>query len=134
MKAYNMAMFVVFINAGFAIVDAFGIFGSEISGMADIFGRLTWLTNPLVMATLAGAMAAGTIVVLNSNVITDRGIAYVTFISTFWGSVILTGIVIFGKINIPGLELFYTIYCMACALIFVNALIQMSTGGQKSHV
>jgi len=134
MRANDFAMAVIFINCGFAIVDAIGVFGSDISNLAGVFEKLKWLTNPVVMGTLAALFAAGTVVVLNTNAINDRGIAYTTFIGVFWGSVILTGIVVFSKIPIPGIELFYTIYCIVAALVFVNALIQMSTGGQKSHV
>lgn len=134
MKAVDFAMSVIFINCGFAIVDAIGVFGSDITGLAGIFQQLTWLTNPVVMGALATLFAAGTIIVLNTNAVTDKGIAYTTFIGIFWGSIILTGVVVFSKIDMPGIELFYTIYCIAAALVFVNALVQMSTGGQKSHV
>ena len=134
MRAVDFAMAVIFINCGFAIADAIGVFGSDISDIAGVFHTLKWLTNPYVMATLATIFATGTVVVLNTNAINDRGIAYTTFTALFWGSVLLTGKVVFTKIDVPGVELFYTIFCIAAALVFVNALIQMSTGGQKSHV
>lgn len=136
MRAVDFAMGVVFINFGFAIVDVIGVFGSDISSLASTFQGLVWLTHPVVMAVLATTFALGTIVVLNSNAINDRGIAYTTFIGFFWGSVILTGIVIIGRMGdkIPGIQIFYTIYCIIAALVFINALVQMSTGGQKTHV
>ena len=134
MRAVDFAMAVIFINCGFAIVDAIGVFGAEITQLAGIFQQLRWLTNPYVMGALAVTFAGGTVVVLNTNAITDRGIAYGVFILIFWSSIIMTGIVIFSKMPFPGIELFYTIYCIVAALVFVNALVQMSTGGQKSHV
>jgi len=134
MRAVDFAMSVIFINCGFAIVDAIGVFGSDISRLSGVFQQLSWLTHPVVMGALATLFAGGTIVLMNSNAVTDKGIAYTTFIGIFWGSVILTGAVVFSKTDLPGMELFYTIYCIAAALIFVNALVQMSTGGQRSHV
>jgi len=135
MKAVDFAMSVIFINCGFAIVDAIGVFGSDITGLAGIFQQLKWLTNPVVMGGLAALFAAGTIILpFSARPGTDKGLAYITFIGIFWGSIILTGVVIFSRIDMPGIELFYTIYCIAAALVFVNALIQMASGGQKTHV
>lgn len=145
MRAYNVSMVVIFVNAGFAVMNQFGAFGSEIAERAGIWGSLTFLSTPVFtiplidlnvtgVLALSTAIALATVVVLNTNVINDRGVAVAAFAFIFYGSVFLTGATIFANYDLPGLELFYTIYILACTLIFVMAVVQMPTGGQKPHV
>lgn len=133
MRAYNMSMATIFVNCGFAVIGSIGVFniGSEYTG---IFNRLTYLAHPLVVTALAGILAAATIVILNSNAVTDKGVAYTTFTTTFWGSFGIASLIFAKFTKYPGIEMFYIIYTIACALMFVIGLVQMPTGGQKSHV
>ena len=141
-----MSMMWIFICCGFAITDTFGLFGSDkdFINQAGIFSSLSYLSTPIFtipginlpvngISALAAAMAAATIIILNTKLITDRGIAMVAFTLIFWGSFI-TAIAVMTKTNIPGMELIYGIFFLASTLIFINALVQMPTGGQKSHV
>jgi hypothetical protein len=140
-----MAMVVIFVNAGFAVINQIGSFGAEITERAGIWASLTWLSTPVFIIplinlevtgilALSTAIALATVVVLNTNVITDRGVAVAAFALIFYGSVFLTGATIFANYDLPGLEIFYTIYILGCTLIFLMAVVQMPTGGQKTHV
>jgi len=140
-----MSMVVIFVNAGFAIINQTGAFGSEIAKRAGIWGSLTWLSTPIFtvplidlevtgILALSTAIALATVVILNTNIVTDRGVAVAAFALVFYGSVFLTGVTVFANYELPGLEIFYVIYVLACTLIFIMALVQMPTGGQKVHV
>lgn len=140
-----MAMVVIFVNAGFAIMNQIGAFGSEITDRAGIWASLTWLSTPIFtiplidlevtgILALSTAIALATVVILNTNIVTDRGVSVAAFALIFYGSVFLTGATIFANYDLPGLELFYTIFVLACTLIFIMAVVQMPTGGQKTHV
>lgn len=143
MKAYDLSMGLIFLNAGIYITASFGLFG-DLSELASIFDSLNFLYTP--MFTLPGvdyavkgidlialALAGGTIVLLNSNAINDRGLSYIVFATIFWGSFVLTSLV-FNKIDIPGFSVFYSVFLLAATLLFAITLIQMPTGGQKSFV
>ena len=145
MKAYDMAMIVIFINAGYAIMDQIGVFGNEISSRASTFGGFAWLSDPIItipgvnlavtgILAISVAIALSTVVILNTNAINDRGLAIAIFAFVFYTSIFITGKTVFDNYNMPGLELFYTIYILACTMIFLVAVIQMPTGGMKSHV
>lgn len=141
MKAYDLAMGLIFINAGIYIVATMNLFG-DLSSVGGIFESLSIFTDPLITVAgipikgidaIAAFLAGGTIVVYNSNAINDRGIAMIAFSAVFWGSFLLTSVV-FNKINLPGIAEIYTVFLLAATLIFVMTLIQMPTGGQKSFV
>jgi len=143
MKAYDLSMALIFINAGIYITSAMGVFG-DLAGLDSVFSQLSIFYNPLFdipyigytvrgIDALAGLLAGGTIVVLNSNYITDRGISYGAFTLMFWGSFGTTSLVL-NKINIPGITIFYTVFTIAAVFLFAITLVQMPTGGQKSFV
>jgi hypothetical protein len=142
MKAYDIAMVWIFICCSFPILDAMGITG--FSEYSSVFNSLSWLTNPIFtipgiglgvtgIIALAIAMALATIVVLNSNFVTDRGMAMGVFALIFWGS-FSTAMLVMSKIPFPGIEIFYTIFFLASTLIFIIGLIQMPIGGMQGHV
>ena len=148
MKAYDLAMGLIFINAGIYITAMMNLFG-DLSDVTGIFGSLSIFYNPIItlpfslpligQATFKGidfiaiALAVGTIVIANSNAIQDRGISYIAFSTVFWGSFLMTSVVI-NKIDFPGISTFYSVFFLASTLIFIMTLIQMPTGGQKSYV
>lgn len=140
-------MGMIFINAGIYVTAAMNVFG-DLSSVSGIFGSLSFLYTPIIPlpfnlpffgASIEGlemiwiAMAAGTIVILNSNAINDRGVAMIVFGVIFWGSIGITWEII-AKIDLPGVIMFYSIFTLAATLIFMMTLIQMPTGGQKSYV
>jgi len=131
MRAYNLAMLMIFINCGFAIMNSLNIFhySSEYTG---VWANLQWLTSPLgsmTIAALAGLMALG--VLLSA----DRGLSYTTFSAVYWISFSETSILILKPISeYPGLGIFYLVFAIASILIFVMSLIQMPLGGVKGHV
>jgi len=142
MKAYDLAMGLIFLNAGIYIVATMNLFG-DLSGVAGTFEALTIFTTPIINIPLVGeakgidliavAIAGGTVVFYNSNAINDRGIAVIAFSAVFWGSFLITSAVI-TKFDFPGITEFYAIFLLAATLIFVMTLVQMPTGGQKSYV
>jgi hypothetical protein len=142
MKAYDIAMIWIFVCCAFPIIDAMGITG--FSDYTAVYESLGWLTNPIFtipglglavtgITALAIAFALATIIVLNTNMVTDRGLAMGVFAIIFWGS-FTTAMTIMTKIPYPGMNLFYTIFFLASTLIFIISLIQMPTGGMQSHV
>ena len=141
MRAFDLSMALICLNAGIYIANAIGCFG-DMSDVTGIFPQLLFLTNPIIniagielkgIDIIAGALAGGTIVVVNTNAINDRGIAYTVFAVVFWGSFVISSVVL-TKIPFPGIEMFYAVFFLISVMIFVIALIQMPTGGQKSHV
>lgn len=141
MRAFDLSMALICFNAGIYITNAIGCFG-DMSTVTGIFPQLLFLTDPIIniagielkgIDLIAGALAGGTIVIVNTNAINDRGIAYTAFAVVFWGSFIISSVVL-TKIPFPGIEMFYTVFFLISILIFVIALIQMPTGGQKAHV
>ena len=145
MKAYDMAMIVIFINAGYAIMDQIGVFGNAITQRASGFDGFSWLSTPVVtipgvnlavtgILAISVAIALGTVVILNTNVVNDRGLAIAMFAFIFYTSIFLAGDTVFQNYDLPGIEIFYTIYILACTMIFLIAVIQMPVGGMKSHV
>jgi hypothetical protein len=146
MKAYDLAMIMIFINAGIYVTAAMNLFG-DLSDVTGIFSNLSIFYSPLIklpiaipfigglevkgIDIIALALAGGTVVVFNTNAINSQGVAYITFTTMFWGSFLLTSVVI-NKIDFPGVTMFYSIFLLASVLIFTISLVQMPTGGQKS--
>jgi len=142
MKAYDLAMALIFVNAGIYITAMMELFG-DLSAVTGIFETLSIFHTPLFnipyvgevtgFKAIAVALAGGTVVVANTNFIKDRGIAYIAFSAVFWGSFLMTSVVI-NSIDFPGITMFYSVFLLASVLIFIMTLIQMPTGGQKSYV
>ena len=132
MRAYNLAVLMIFINMGFVLLDAFGVFPSM--STPGILGALQLVFNPAVVLVISAFMVLGTTVFANAGVPTDRGIAYKYMTLLFWSSFALTGVVLSQFYVIPGFSIFYMMYSMACSIIFIIGLIQMGSGGQRMNV
>lgn len=143
MKAYDMAMMLIFINCGFAIIAAMGI-TTPVSNQYGSLNILNALYMPIftiggvtftALIALAGLFAAGTIIVVGTNMITDRGLAMTTFAVTFWGSFATASLTIMEILfKYPAFTIFWGIFMLASVLIFINSLVQFPTGGQGAHV
>lgn len=146
MRAYDLCMVIIFINVGFAFIGAFfaDAFTSEITSHADsIEGLQTVLTTGwfdvmgftfTTMHAFALALVIGTILILNSKPgPSSQGVSYGIFTIVFWGGITSTWGVLKG-FDVPGIDFIYTMFVLVATLVFIMALIQMSTGGQKSHV
>ena len=143
MRAYDLAMTLIFINCAFPIINAMGIALPISDSFNDIF-ILNALYMPIftvggvtfnLLIGLAIAFAAGTVIVVGTNLVTDRGLAMTTFTITFWGSFAVSSLTIMAIIyKYPGFTIFWSIFLLASVLIFVNALVQFPTGGQGAHV
>ena len=149
MKAYDMSMIIVFINAGYAIMHQIGVFGVAVANRAGGFEGFHWLIEPIFelnselfefsingVMILSVTMALATVVILHTNLVTDRGYAIIIFTLVFYTSIFVAGHTVFANYDtrLPGVELFYTIYIIAATLIFIIGIVQMPLGGQKSHV
>lgn len=147
MRAYNMAMSLIFVNCGMAVAAAMGAFGS-MSKLTGIYQSLQILTVPILkigpfnvtgMVIIVGLLIGGTVLFLNSRPFSSQGVAYGLFFSVFWGSVATSSIIFYNITDVdgnpfPGISVFIAIFLLASTLIFINAFVQMPTGGQKSHV
>jgi len=130
-KAYNICMLIIFINAAAFLLGSLGVFpGIDHTS----FGAISALLGQSQFAILvvAGLMSAGTAVFLGTKIISSQGVAYGTFAALFWTSFVISAGIIRG-IPLPGMELIFPIFTVACTMIFLVALIQMPTGGMKSH-
>jgi hypothetical protein len=145
MRAYDMAMVLIFVNCAFMVISTMGIIEVVPGSTAGFSTIAAWFATEnfnifgigiSTMTLLAIAFAAGTVVVLNSNPVTDKGLAMTTFTAVFWGSWLMTTSIIDNLLNDyrVGLGVFFLIFFIASTLIFINALVQISTGGQQSHV
>ena len=138
MNAHSFSMMNLCVAFGFAIVNAMGIFGDAISSRGGIFNSLLFLTEPVFsipgviefsgVEALALALAALTVVILNTNLITDKGAAMAIYAVIFYGSVFTIGLAVFKNFDYPGIELFYSAYVLFGSLAFIYYLLQMAGG------
>ncbi len=146
MRAYNLAVGLIFINCGFPIAIALGSFGN-IEKHQGVYNSLSWLVNPVfkvgtievtgshAILGIAILMIVGTALLLNSRAFSAQAVAYGTFTGIFWTSVATSSAILFSlNAEFPGLNIFASILLLASTLIFAIALVQLPTGGQKSHV
>jgi len=141
-----MAMAMIFINCGFPLSIAMGGFGS-IEKHTGIYDSITWLAKPLfkigiievsgsdVIIAIAVLMIIGTALFLNSRAFSSQGVAYATFAGIFWVPFLTSSTIILSIANdFPGLNILWLIFLLVSVLIFAMAMVQLPTGGQKSHV
>lgn len=133
MRAYNLAMALIFINAGFLVVMASGAFG----GLLDAYGAnipsMSFAQIGIVAGTIGAAAAVSVLLRGGGQSVTSAAIS--TFSGIYWASNAASLTLLWNlSYAFPGLEIFMVIFFLAAILIFVNALIQIPTGGQKSHV
>jgi len=133
MRAYNLAMALIFVNAGFLVIIASGAFG----GLLDAYEASIPSMNFAQVAAIAGTIgtAAAVSVLLRGGGQSGTSAALATFSGIYWSSN-AASLTLFWNLSyaFPGLEIFMAIFFLAAILIFVNAMIQIPTGGQKSHV
>lgn len=149
MRAFNLAMVMIFINCGFAVAASMGVFGNifnpETALEGGLFSFLRWELSFNVLGfaiaingvhAIMIALITGSFLVLNSNIgPSSSGYAYGIFTVIFWFGILSTDSILVNTIgHYAGVGIFLTIYNLAAMLIFINALIQMPTGGQRSHV
>ena len=149
MRAYNLAMVMIFINCGFAVaasINVFDINAPDADGLLDLvtsdtdiefLGQRISFSN---ITAFAVALVIGSLLIVNTKVgPSSSGIAYAIFTIVFWGGILSTNAILITTtsidgVPIPGFEIFIAVFDLAAMLIFVNALVQMPTGGQRSHV
>lgn len=142
MNAHSFAMTNFFVAMGFTLMNQIGIFGTSVSNNAGIFNKfMATLTTPVVtiaelpitgILLIAIALAATTVVILSSNLVTAQGASMIIYTSIFFGSIFLVGADIFETFSIiPMMGFFYGAYVLIGSLAFLYTLVQMSSGGQK---
>jgi len=158
MRAYNLAMFMIFLNCGFAIMlsinngmffaspDEGGMTTSSedldkmgsTGGIYDIM-QAEIVTIPGLDITINVIEAIAAIIAAAAAVLgffggqAASGVAIGGFAIVFWGSILTTKIFL-TSIAAPEINMFYNVFILAATLIFIMALFQMTTGGQKAHV
>ena len=158
MRAYNLAMFMIFLNCGFAIMLSInnGMFFAspdeggmttqsdeldEMKSTSNIYSvmQAEIFTIPglditiNVIEAVAGVLAVAAAVLGFFGGQAASGVAIGGFAIVFWGSIVSTKIFL-TSIATPEIDMFYNVFMLAATLIFIIALFQMTTGGQKSHV
>ncbi len=140
MKAYNLAMIIIFINiAGVVLVasNAFpGLLGpdEETSSFLLNVGTegLEIAGIEINIITIAVVLMAATAVLLGSRGPSASGIAIMMFATIYWGSLIMCMDVI-SAIPIPDMGMYVSIFLTIAAFIFIATLLQMPTGGMKTY-
>lgn len=135
MKAYNLAMLLIFINAGIAIVFSTGTFGATFGTHQNSWLSLSFLyTNPLLVTVFSVALVSASVYLSIISKESPSGISISTFTAIFWISM-TTSLNTLHEISlvIEGTEIFFTILLLSGTLIFVMTLVQMPTGGQKTY-
>ena len=133
MKAYDMCMLLVFINAAVLIVMGIGFFGEELTDSTIFWSRISFLVEGQNVGTLASALAvASTVGVLIFRGQTSSAWATATFSAVFWMSFVPAFDLIYA-IPLPGMGVFASIWMIAAVMSFIFTLIQMPQGGQKSY-
>ena len=141
-----MAMAMIFINCGFPLSIAMGGFGN-LEKHTGIYNSLAWLTQPVfnigtiefsggnLILIIAGLMVVGTALFLNSRLFSSQGVAYALFAGIFWVPFGTTSAIILSiSHDFPGLNILWIIFLLVSVLIFAMAMVQLPTGGQKTHV
>jgi len=145
MRAYNLLMLMVLINAGMMLAVSMNIFGPTMAPLDDNWGIINETISkqhqigPVSFTgiqVLAGVMIGAAFAALIPGVgSTLPGVGIAAFATIFLGSLLIT-IGMFHTIAtaMPGLDWFINIYTLIQFLVFAYALIQMSSGGAKSSV
>lgn len=151
MKAYHLAMIWICICAGFFLVGSMNVFGNQLNEHDNVFSDEKDISkmenqNPVFnigpfeideesaddfAIGIATLFAFATVVVLNSNAVNDRGLAYILFTVGFWIPFIAAFSII-DTFDYEGLGTIKIIFSIISLLIFFITLIQMPTGGQKN--
>jgi hypothetical protein len=145
MRAYNLVMLMVLINAGMMLVVAMGMFGPLMeptdSGWNVLIGVMTASFNVggrsvTGIEALSAAIVVFTMIGMIPGVnVTASGAGIAAFTFLFFSSLLITiGLFTTLSESIPGLDIFISIYSLIHFFIFAYALIQMTTGGAKSNV
>jgi hypothetical protein len=152
MRAYNLATLMVYINCGFFIMISIGLFDStttpdnaysNIAGFINtefiLVENILEVRGSDIVTAIAILMIAGTALVVNSRAFSSEGVVYGVFAMVFWMSIGITDVILLNITDsngdpFPGVSLFIGIYTISAFFIFVIAMVQLPTGGQKSHV
>lgn len=150
MRAYNLATLMVYINCGFYIMISIGLFNginspdnaySNIQGFINnefSIGLISVSGGDIIIA-IAVLMIAGTALVVNSRAFSSEGVVYGVFTMVFWMSIGITDVIVLNIVDsngdpFPGLNIVAGIFTVSSFFIFVIAMVQLGTGGQKAHV
>ena len=136
MNAYLYAMLLIFANAGVFMMSMLGVFGSRINTF-DFFAKSVGEIPPqyLIGGTivLAVVLAAGTASLVGTKIVSAQGVAYVAFSLIFWAAFgtafSIIAAIPFTAIGLIILPVFFGIN----VLVFIMALLQMASGGFKTH-
>ena len=140
-----MAMATIFINCGFPLAVVMGGFGN-LEKHQGLYTNLGWISKSFnigiisfsggdLILVIAGLMVLGTALFLNSRAFSSQGVAIALFTGIFWIPFGTTSLIIRSVAkDFPGLNIIWSIYFLIAILIFAIAMIQLPTGGQKSHV
>jgi len=152
MRAYNLAMMMIFINAGMSLVVGLDVFGPAVAQIeTDAFSSIL---NQVLFGTMTvGGFSFSGVLVLAGALVTAAGLSAIAslrgggsaqtmsaasimaFIGLFFASILLSyGVFTNIASSFPGLDTFVNVYLLFQTVVFAYALIQMTTGGQKAHV
>jgi hypothetical protein len=149
MRAYNLVMLMVLVNAGMMVTVSMGMFGTLMeptdSGWSTLFSIMTTrhALGPISFSGVEGLAILMTSLSVVANFIPGGGAAQKTtsgagiaaFTIIFFSSLLITiGLFTTLSESIPGLDIFISIYSLIHFFIFTYALIQMTTGGAKANV
>ncbi len=139
MRAYNISMLLIMINAAGILIISTGAFpgligpGGNAESLLLTLGREGFGIGDVTVSVVAIAaiLMTATAVLLGSRGPSASGIAIFTFAVIFWGSLLMM-LDLLATIPLPGINTFLAIFATIAVLIFIATIVQMPTGGMKS--
>jgi len=131
MRAWDILLFMMAFNAALWIFGSMGMFGAAVPG-----GRLISIevagyeVGPAILAGIAGAIVAGSVTVLGSNLPKPIGIVAFAF-AGFYTFMFVNAVAILYELHIPVAML--TAMTAFNILIFLVGLMQMVSGGWRTY-
>ena len=140
MKAYNLAMILIFINIASILLISIGAFPGMVGPTDETESFILNLGNEGVevlgveinILGIAIILMGATAVLLGSRGPSASGIAIMMFAAVYWGSLLMC-LDLISAIPLPEMGMYVSIFTTIAALIFIATLLQMPTGGMKSY-
>lgn len=136
MKAYNIAMFCIFVNAATLIVTMLGIFPAFSLTQNAFYGWfINTMTSPIATVFVYALVGASAVLGILGGA-SPSGLSIGQFSIIFWGSLAVTmPFFVDIALHFPFLSVFLSIFALVQILAFYMTYIQMTTsGGQQSYV
>jgi len=137
-RAIDLVMFLVCLNAGFYIVDAIGVYGAaapagRILSLKIVIAGVE-IPGAAIVAGLAGAVAAASFTILGSQVTKPIGIVVIAF-ACLYTFLLADAMAIIGEIQLGGIGVTVALLLAMGTLniiAFLVGVLEMVSGGMRA--